>query len=121
MVAWVGGARRFRKPPFKERIRLTDLLTRPCGTGETTRDTGDAMQDLRLVSETPRNAGDGGDVRRMAHNPATQGTRRSVTLSRVPSSLANASCGPEVASISRFVWEPGPLRASRRAACAHDF
>jgi hypothetical protein len=49
--------------------RLTDLLTRPGGTGETTRDTGDIQRGLRLVSETRRNAGDGGDERRMAHNP----------------------------------------------------
>jgi hypothetical protein len=50
--------------------RLTDLLTRPVGMGETTRDTGDAHLDLCLVSETRRNAGDVGYARRMAHNPA---------------------------------------------------
>ena len=52
---------------------LTDLLTRLLGTGETARDTGDAQRILCLVSETRRNGGDGGDARRMAHNPATAG------------------------------------------------
>jgi hypothetical protein len=50
---------------------LTDLLTRPTGTGETARDTSDAHRGFRLVSKTRRNAGDRGDVRRSAHNPAT--------------------------------------------------
>jgi hypothetical protein len=54
--------------------RLTDLLTRPHGTGETTRDAGDAQRGLCLVSETGRNAGDGGDARRMAHNPEVAGS-----------------------------------------------
>jgi hypothetical protein len=53
---------------------LTDLLTKLGGTWETTRDTGDAQRDLRLVSETRRDAGDGGDVRRMAHNPEVAGS-----------------------------------------------
>ena len=56
---------------------LTDLLTKPGGTWETTRDTGDAQPGLRLVSETRRNAGDGGDVRRMAHNPEVEGSNPS--------------------------------------------
>jgi hypothetical protein len=51
--------------------RLTDLLTRRAGTGKVTRDTGDAQRGLRLVSETHENAGDEGDVRPSAHNPAT--------------------------------------------------
>ena len=54
--------------------RLTDLLTRLLGTGETTRDTGDAQRGLRLVSETRRNTGDVGDARRMAHNPEVEGS-----------------------------------------------
>ena len=54
--------------------RLTDLLTRSAGTGETERDTGDAHRSLRLISETPRNTGDGGDVRRGAHNPEVGGS-----------------------------------------------
>jgi hypothetical protein len=37
--------------------RLTDLPTRPVGTGKTTRDTRDAQRDLRLVSEMRRNVG----------------------------------------------------------------
>ena len=56
---------------------LTDLLTRLVGTGETTRDTGDAQRGLRLASETRRNVGDGGDVRRMAHNPEVEGSNPS--------------------------------------------
>jgi hypothetical protein len=39
--------------------RLTDSLTRPVGTGETMRNTGDAQRRLHLVSETRRNAADG--------------------------------------------------------------
>ena len=54
--------------------RLTDLLTRPAGTGETKRDTGDAQRGLRLVSETRWNAGDMGDARRGAHNPEVAGS-----------------------------------------------
>jgi hypothetical protein len=50
---------------------LTDLLTRRVGTEETAGDTGDAQRDLRLVSETRWNVGDGEDVRRGAHNPET--------------------------------------------------
>ena len=40
--------------------------------GETTRETADAHRGLRRVSETRRNAGDGGDARRMAHNPSSR-------------------------------------------------
>src|SRR6267142_2642581 len=60
--------------------RLTDLLTRLLGTGETTRDTGDAQRGLRLVSETRRNAGDVGDARRMAHNLEVEGSNPSTLL-----------------------------------------
>ena len=68
-----------------ERHRLTDLLTRPVGTGETTRDTGDAQRGLCLVSETRRNAGDVGDGRRMAHNPEVEGSNPSpATKARGP-------------------------------------
>jgi len=38
------------------------------------RDTGDARRGLCLVSETRRDAGDEGDVRRMAHNPQVGGS-----------------------------------------------
>jgi hypothetical protein len=38
---------------------------------------GDAHRALRLVSETRRNAGDGGDVRRSAHNPEVEGSNPS--------------------------------------------
>ena len=53
--------------------RLTDLLTRRCGTGETARDVDDGHGPDSLLSETRRDTGDVGDVRRMAHNPATTG------------------------------------------------
>ena len=48
------------------------------------RDTSDAPQGLRLVSETHRDAGDVGDGRRSAHNPATSvcGFIFNVVLSR---------------------------------------
>jgi hypothetical protein len=41
-----------------EHASLTDLLTRPVGTRETARDTGDAHRCLRLVSETRRDVRD---------------------------------------------------------------
>ena len=41
------------------------------------RDTGDAQPGLRLVSETRRDAGNGGDVRRSAHNPEVEGSNPS--------------------------------------------
>ena len=65
--------------------RLTNLLTRPAGTGETTRDTGDARRGLCLVSETGRNVGDRGDARRSAHNPEVEGSNPSpATKARGP-------------------------------------
>jgi len=65
--------------------RLTDLLMRSGGTVETGRDTGDAHQGLRLVSETRRNAGDVGDGGRMAHNPEVEGSNPSpATKARGP-------------------------------------
>ena len=83
-----GPARRIDKDPEatgQDAHRLTDLLTRPVGTGETMRDTGDAQPGLRLVSETRRDAGDGGDVRRMAHNPEVEGSNPSpATKARGP-------------------------------------
>jgi hypothetical protein len=57
--------------------RLTDLLTRRCGTGETVRDVGDSYRPDFLVSETGQNTGDGGDVRRSAHNPEVEGSNPS--------------------------------------------
>ena len=66
--------------------RLTDLLTGPDGTRETARDTGDAQRDLHLVGETRRDAGDGGDARRMAHNPEVAGSNPApATKARGPS------------------------------------
>ena len=72
--------------------RLTDLLTGPDGTGETARDTGDAQRDLHLVGETRRNAGDGGDARRMAHNPEVAGSNPA-PLPR-PEALSRTEKGP---------------------------
>ena len=64
---------------------LTDLLTKPHGTWETKRDTGDAQRGLRLVSETLRNTGDGGGARRSAHNPEVEGSNPSpATKARGP-------------------------------------
>jgi hypothetical protein len=54
--------------------RLTDLLTRRCGTGETARDVDDGHGPDSLLSETRRDTGDVGDVRRMAHNPEVAGS-----------------------------------------------
>ena len=55
--------------------RLTNLLTRRCGTEETARNVGDAHGADSLVSETRRDDGDGGDVRRSAHNPEVGGSK----------------------------------------------
>ena len=66
---------------------LAYLLTRPGGTGETTRDTSDAPRGLRLVSETHRDTRDVGDARRMAHNPEVAGSNPApATKVRGPSS-----------------------------------
>jgi hypothetical protein len=66
-------------------LPLTDLLTRPSETWETTRDTGDAHQGLRLVSETRRDAEDGGDACRSSHNPEVEGSNPSpATKARGP-------------------------------------
>ena len=54
--------------------RLTNLLTRRCGTGETAWDLDDGHGPDSLVSETGRDTGDVGDVRRMAHNPEVVGS-----------------------------------------------
>src|SRR5258708_28449333 len=62
-----------RKHTVQRPVRLTDLLRRPPGTGETTRDTGDTHRELRPVRDTHRNAGHGEDARHVAHNPATTG------------------------------------------------
>ena len=59
-------ARRGAERPGQHAQWLTDLLTRLLvGTWKTTRDTGDARLDLRLVSETRRNIGD--STRRMPY------------------------------------------------------
>ena len=72
--------------------RLTNLLTRPAGTGETTRDTGDARRGLCLVSETGRNVGDRGDARRSAHNPEVEGSNPSpATRQNGPRSIASGA------------------------------
>jgi hypothetical protein len=79
------GYARDREIAGQESHRLTDLLTKPRGTWETKRDTGDAQRGLRLVSETRRNAGDVGDVRRTAHNPEVEGSNPSpATKARGP-------------------------------------
>ena len=103
--------------------RLTDLLTRLLGTGETARDTGDAQRGLRLVSETCRNVGDGGDARRMAHNPEVEGSNPSpATKARGPFSNRERAfaCGlctdsrPDARS-SRALGRSG-LHGGQRAA-----
>ncbi len=80
---------------------LTDLLTRLAGTGETARDADDGRRAHRQVSETCRNVGDGGDVRRMAHNPATTG--KSVTAEVTATTEHNDSPGRTAAAAHRKV------------------
>jgi hypothetical protein len=48
---------------------LTNLLTRPCGTRETQRATGDGLKLSALVSGTHLPDRDQRDARRFAHNP----------------------------------------------------
>ncbi len=55
-------------------VPLTDLLTRPGGTGETQRRTRDGNRTGALVSETGGHAGDVEDARRMSHNPEVAGS-----------------------------------------------
>jgi hypothetical protein len=74
--------------------QLTDLLTRPVGTGETTWVTGDAERKLRLVSETRQNVGDVEDARRSAHNPEVEGSNPSpATKARGPLSNRKRASG----------------------------
>jgi hypothetical protein len=54
---------------------LTGLLTRLIGTEKTERDAEDGHRAIPQVSETRRDVGDAQDARRLAHNPATTGTR----------------------------------------------
>jgi hypothetical protein len=60
-----------------ERRSANGFANQRCGTGETTRDVGDGQRSDSLVSETRRDAGDRGDVRRMAHNPEVEGSNPS--------------------------------------------
>src|SRR6185437_11040470 len=69
-----GEPRNRRSAQLTTHSLLTDLLTRLPGIGKTRRDTGDTRRGPGLVSETRRNAGDGGDMRRMAHNPEVAGS-----------------------------------------------
>ena len=87
--------RRGAERPRQHAQRLTDLLTRPGGAGETARDTGDDQRGLRLVSETRRNTGDVRDVRRMAHNPEVAGSNPApATKARGPFSNRKRASGP---------------------------
>ena len=63
---------------------LTELLTRLVGTGETAWDADDARRADHQVSETHRDAGDGEDACRRAHNPATTGCPRTGQPARGP-------------------------------------
>jgi len=85
---------KIQKAAGQSSYRLTDLLTRPLGTGETARDTGDAHRGLRLVSETRRDTRVGGDARRGAHNPEVAGSNPApATKARGPfSNRERASC-----------------------------
>ena len=81
-------------PPQNAQV-LTDVLTRPGGTGETRRATRDGLELDALVSGTPRLSRDKQDARRFSHNPAiyrarfvpeppgTEGLQRSLAGSTV--------------------------------------
>src|SRR5208337_547288 len=85
---------KIQKAAGQSSYRLTDLLTRPLGTGETARDTGDAHRGLRLVSETRRDTRVGGDARRGAHNPEVAGSNPApATKARGPFSNRERASG----------------------------
>ena len=74
----------------RELVPLTDLLTRPGGTGETQQRTRDGQRTRVLVGETGGNARNVEDVRRMSHNPEVAGsnpapaTRKCRSEARLP-------------------------------------
>jgi hypothetical protein len=83
---------------------LTDLLTRLVGTGETAQDADDDRRAHRQVSEMRRDAGDGEDARRMAHNPEVAGSN--------PAPLPR----PEALSLT----EKGPLACGLCMGCSRS-
>jgi hypothetical protein len=60
--------------PGQVPVLLTDLLTRPGGTGETQQGMGNGQRPRFLVSETGGYARDTEYVRRMSHNPEVAGS-----------------------------------------------
>ena len=121
---------RFQQAAGQSAYRLTNLLTRLAGTGETTRDTGDAHRGLRLVSETRRITRDVGDARRMAYNPEMYSRKRatiapsSSTRERAGSPARRRCCqrrgaysGAQAVLILVMVYRsPGPYVPLRIAA-----
>ena len=91
-------------------VRLTDLLTRPCGTGETQRRARDGRRTCVLVSETGGYAGDMEGARRMAHYPA-MAKDPSGRLSPAGSDEPHATPAPSAQAFSH----PGGSGASRGA------
>ena len=80
LSSWAAAPRKTTSP-----ASAPDAVTRLVGTGETERDADDARRGDSKVSETRRNAGDGGDGRRMAHNPEVEGSNPSpATKARGP-------------------------------------
>jgi hypothetical protein len=99
----VGGpsARRGAERPGQNAQWLTDLLTRPGRTGETTRDTGDAQPGPCLVSETRRDAGDVGDARRMARTPEVAGSNLAPTT-KARGHFSNKEVSSGMSFVNRF-------------------
>jgi len=73
--AWIS-----RVCPGQRLYLLTELLTRPVGTGETERDVDDGRRAAQKASETCRDGGDTEDARRTAHNPAMTGKPSGLTF-----------------------------------------
>jgi hypothetical protein len=117
------------EPVAQQPHRLTDLLTRPGGTGETTRETGDSCGTNHPVSETRQNAGDEQDARRTAHNPEVAGsnpapaTRQDGSLEMtwravfVPPVTRSVTITPATAGGSAIRQRRTPRTAHRRAGC----
>jgi hypothetical protein len=95
----------------QEAHRLTDLLTRLAGTGETARDADDGHRAHQQVSETRRDVGDRGDVCRVAHDPEVGGSNPSpATKARGPfSNRERAFCVWFAHGRARSDDLPGPM------------
>ena len=102
---------------------LTDLLTRPDGTAETSHNARDSHHSRALVNETRTDLGDQEDVRRGAHNPAIYRARfvpERADIRGLQRSLADSAsdglAGPE--QVDPCPRRPSKQRLTTRLALA---